>query len=187
MFIGRGYIDKCIEIYIHVRWVIPRILHSHFLHFQRLSDVNYCWIKCYQSLCCYITSLLYMTKGCKHVNWTIWWRHQFHFNVTLGRQITFMHHTHNAMKTIMFVIYVSTTKKHKFYGKCLMNLTYHITPITNMRDCSFWTLSNCVTYSFTTTTPSSLLKISCYFASISFNLHYIWITNSVRTCGSICC
>ena len=122
-----------------------------------------------------------------NVNWWICWKHHFQLNVTLGRQITFLLHTHNAMKTIILVIYVSAGKKLHLSGNFLFNLTYLITLITSMRDSSFWTLSNCVTHSFTTITPSSLLKIRCNFSWISFSLHNIWITNLVRTCGSICC
>ena len=125
--------------------------------------------------------------GCKNVNWWICWRHHFHLNVTLGRQISFLLRTHNAIKTIMLVIYVSTTTKIKLRGNFLLNMTYHITLLSILRDCSFWTLSNCVTHSFTTTASSSLLNIHCHFAWIPFSLHNIWITNLVSTCRSIYC
>ena len=91
------------------------------------------------------------------------------------------------MKTIMLVIYVSTTTKINLRGNFLLNMTYHITRLSILRDCSFWTLSNCVTHSFTTTASSSLLNIHCHFAWIPFSLHNIWITNLVSTCRSIWC
>ena len=81
------------------------------------------------------------------------------FKCHIGKTNYFLAPYSYAMKTIMLVTYVGTTKKHKFYDKCLMNLTYQITLITSMRDCSFWTLSNCVTYYFTITTLFSLLNI----------------------------
>ena len=38
--------------------------------------------------------------------------------------------------------------QEKFYEKYIMNLTYHIMMIANMRNCSLKTLLNCVTYHF---------------------------------------
>ena len=86
----------------------------------------------------------------------------------------------------MLVIYVGTTKQVHICGNFLFNLTYHSTLMTSLRDSSFCIRSNCMTHSFTTTTLSSLLKIRCNFTQISFSLHNIWITNLVRTYGSLC-